>query len=253
MHFLKISTGVDVRIGPAMAVSDGLTPVTSLNLVAADQAELLKHNGAATIDITGRSISTVTGCDGWYDLTLTTTDTNTVGMMTLVIQDTSLVYPMFKDFMVLPAAVYDSLVNGTDTLPADVTQLGGDTQSGTDLKSFADSGYDPANTRVRSDLVAIGTDAASASNFGASTATIITGAVTATTVGDLIFTTDVGAAYTADDALVGRTIMFAQNTTTLALRGQARGISSYETTNGLITLNAPLSASTANTDSFIIF
>lgn len=253
MHYLKLSTGVDVRVGAAMAVSDGLTPVTTLNLVSADQAELLKHDGATTIDITGRTIAAVTGCDGWYDLTLTTTDTNTLGMMTIVIQDTSLIYPIWKDFMVLPAVVYDSLVGGTDTLHADVTQIGGDTQSGTDLKSFADAGYDPANTRVRSDIVALGTDQTAANNFAASAATIITGAVTATTIGDLIFTTDIGVAYTADDALVGRSIMFAQNTTTVALRGQARGISSYETINGLITLNAPLSASVASTDSFIIF
>lgn len=253
MQFLKQSTGVDVRIGPAMAVSDGLTPVTTLNLVSADEAELLKHDGTATVDITGRTIAAVTGCDGWYDLTLTTTDTNTLGMVEIVIQDTSLIYPIFKSFMVLPANSYDALVNGTDNLHSDVLAIGGDTQSGTDLKDFADSGYDPTIHRTYADVRELNGSTDAATRFASSAATLITGAVTATTVGDLIFTTDVGAAYTADDALVGRSIMFAQNTTTVALRGQARGISSYETVNGLITLNAPLSASVASTDSFIIF
>lgn len=116
MQFLKQSTGVDVRVGPAMDPADGVTPVTGLTLGAADQAELLKHDGAATVDISGRTFAAVTGSDGWYDLTLTTTDTNTVGMVTVVVQDASATLPTFTDFMVLPAGVYDVLfanVEGT--------------------------------------------------------------------------------------------------------------------------------------------
>jgi hypothetical protein len=41
------------------------------------------------------------------------------------------------------------LVAGTDTLNADVTQIGGVAQSATDLKDFADAGYDPATNKVQ--------------------------------------------------------------------------------------------------------
>lgn len=37
----------------------------------------------------------------------------------------------------------------TDVVDANVTQLGGSTQSATDLKDFADSGYDPATNKVQ--------------------------------------------------------------------------------------------------------
>lgn len=49
---------------------------------------------------------------------------------------------------VVPAMVYDSLIAGTDVLNADVTQLGGVAQSLTDLKDFADAGYDPDTNKV---------------------------------------------------------------------------------------------------------
>ena len=125
MNLLKQSTAVTVRIGPFMDATDAVTPETGITLGAADQAELLKHSGA-TVDISGATWAAITGCGGYYDLSLTTSHTDTLGMLTVVVQDTSvcLPAPAFRA-MVVPAAIYDSLVGGTDTLPADVTQWNG--------------------------------------------------------------------------------------------------------------------------------
>lgn len=125
MHYLKQSTSVDVRLGPFVDATDGVTPETGVTLGAADQAEALKHDGAATVDISSNTWAAVTGCDGWYDLTLTTTDTNTLGQLTIVVQDSSVCLPVFKDFMVVPANTYDSLVGGTDYLQTDAVQVEG--------------------------------------------------------------------------------------------------------------------------------
>ena len=65
MQLLKQSTGVDVRLGPFVDATDGVTPETGITLGAADQAEALKHNGAATVDISSDTWAAVTGCDGW--------------------------------------------------------------------------------------------------------------------------------------------------------------------------------------------
>ena len=148
MQILKQSTEIKVRIGPAVDATDGVTPETTLDISTADQAELLKHDGAATVDISANTFAAITGCDGWYDLTLTATDTGTLGMLTAVIQDSSLCLPIFIDFMVVTANVYDSLCD-TDTLQADLTQIGGVAQSATDLKDFSDSGYDPSTHKVQ--------------------------------------------------------------------------------------------------------
>lgn len=47
-----------------------------------------------------------------------------------------------------PANVVNSLVVGSDKLQVDVLELVSDTQSATDLKDFADAGYDPAVNKV---------------------------------------------------------------------------------------------------------
>jgi len=135
MQFLKQSTAVDVRIGCFMDISDAVTPVTNVVLASADQAELLKHNGAGTTDISGNAWSAVTNCDGWYDLTLTTDDTATLGLLEVVIQDADLCLPTFARFMVVPTNVYDSFFS-TDNLQVDVTQVGGGAVAGaSDLKA----------------------------------------------------------------------------------------------------------------------
>lgn len=105
---LRQSTQIVVRIGPAVAVGDGFTPVTNLTLSGADEAEALRA-GTATLDISGATFAAVTGADGWYDLTLSTTATSTVGELLIVINDDSLILPLFAVFQVVEEAIYDAI------------------------------------------------------------------------------------------------------------------------------------------------
>lgn len=136
MHWLKQSTSVDVRVGPAMDATDGVSPETTLALGTADQAEALKHNGAATVDISARTFAAVTGCDGWYDLTLSTADTDTLGQLDIVIQDSSLLLPIFKSYMVVPANVWDSLF-GADRLEVDAKEIDSNVEAAQKLSAGA--------------------------------------------------------------------------------------------------------------------
>jgi len=63
----------------------------------------------------------MTGCDGWYNLTLTAGNVDTEGMLTVVIQDSSVCLPVFDRFMIVNANVYDSLyaAAATDYLQVD--------------------------------------------------------------------------------------------------------------------------------------
>lgn len=106
---LRQSTQVVVRIGPAVAVGDGFTPVTTLDLSTADEAELLKAAGAATVSIAAATFAAIASVDGWYDLTLTTSHTDTVGTLDIVINDDSLILPIFARFQVIEEAVFDDL------------------------------------------------------------------------------------------------------------------------------------------------
>ena len=108
-NMLRQSTQIIVRIGPFVDVTNAATPETGITLGAADQAEALKANGAATVDISGATWAAVTGCDGWYDLTLTTSHTDTVGELVIVVQDASVCLPVFARFQVIEEAVFDAL------------------------------------------------------------------------------------------------------------------------------------------------
>lgn len=108
MLVLKQSTSVDIRMGPAVGPTDGVTPVTTAAIVGADQAEVLKANGAATVAMTG-TLAAVTGADGWYDYTCATTDVDTVGEVVFVLQDASLMLPIFVRAQVVEEAIYDAL------------------------------------------------------------------------------------------------------------------------------------------------
>lgn len=108
-QILRQSTQVIVVIGPFVDVTDGFTPETGVTLSGADEAELLKGNSSSTTDISGATFAAITGCDGWYALTLTTSLTDTVGALTIMVNDDSVCLPVFARFQVIPAAAYDAM------------------------------------------------------------------------------------------------------------------------------------------------
>jgi hypothetical protein len=149
MRLLKQSTSVDVPIGPFLDDTDGKTAETALTLTQPDIR--LKKNGAAWAQKAAAQTLTHEE-NGYYEVTLDATDTNTLGLLRLHVIETGAL-PVWEDFMVMPANVWDSLF-GADLLQVDVTQLGGDAQSSTDLKDFADAGYDPATNKVQGVVLA---------------------------------------------------------------------------------------------------
>lgn len=152
MYILRQSTERIIRVGPFVDVTDMFTPEAAVALTGggdpADEAELLKTAGAATVDISANTWAAITGSDGWYNLTLTTGNTDTLGDVKVVVQNDSLHLPVHVSGVVIPAPVYDALFAGSGYLQTDLLQIGGDTQSAADLKDFADAGYDPSTNQV---------------------------------------------------------------------------------------------------------
>jgi hypothetical protein len=108
MQELRANTQVKVKIGPAVAVANGYVPVTTLDLSTADEAELFKHDAAAVTDISAATFAAITSADGYYNLTLTTSHTDTEGLLDVIINDDSLMLPIKASFMVLAEAAWDS-------------------------------------------------------------------------------------------------------------------------------------------------
>lgn len=142
--WLKQSTAIDVIVGPFLDETDGKTAEGALTITQAE-VRLSKNGG----NIAQKNEATALAHDelGYYDCNLDTTDTNTLGRLQLMIHESGAL-PVYHEYMVVTANVYDTLCS-TDVFQSDLTQMGGVVQSATDLKDFADDGYDPTTDKVQ--------------------------------------------------------------------------------------------------------
>ena len=108
---LKQSTAVVVSFGPFLDKTDGVTPETGL-VTAIDHATtgilLSKNGGALTIRSQAVTASTYDAY-GNYRVTLSATDTNTVGTLRAQFIETATCLPVWQDFIVVEEEVYDDL------------------------------------------------------------------------------------------------------------------------------------------------
>ena len=119
-QWLKQSTAVTVKMGPFLDETDGKTAETALTISQAD-IRLSKNGGAfaQTNNVAGATHDE----GGEYGVPLDTTDTNTLGRLKVRIHKTGAL-PVWQEFMVVPANVWDSMF-GADLLQVDTTQWAG--------------------------------------------------------------------------------------------------------------------------------
>ncbi len=109
MLILRQGATHKVVIGPVVAVGDGFTPVTNLDVATADEAEAIKHDNGTVVDISGYTWAAIATADGYYHLTLHNDISGTVGHLTVVINDDSLCLPVRADFTIIEEAAYDAM------------------------------------------------------------------------------------------------------------------------------------------------
>jgi len=100
--------------------TDGRTAETALTITQSD-IRLKKNGGNWAQKNAAQTLSHEE--NGYYEVTLDATDTNTVGLLRVAVNEAGAL-PIWEDFMVLPANVYDSLIGGSDTLDVQVTGMG---------------------------------------------------------------------------------------------------------------------------------
>lgn len=118
--FLKQSTAVSVVLGPFVDSTDGDTAETGLTIAQADVR--LSKNAGAYAQV-GESTSASHMEAGNYSKPLNTTDTGTLGILTISVKPTGALR-VRQDYAVLPANVYDSFFS-TDLLDVSLVQIAG--------------------------------------------------------------------------------------------------------------------------------
>ena len=125
MRVLKQSTQVDVLIGPLIDDGDfkSVEESVAYNATGID-VDVIK--GVTKADV---SLANSAGdgywrhvANGYYAVTLSTTDTGTLGRLRVTFEATG-VLPCWECFVVVPANIYDSLIAGSDKLYVDAVEI----------------------------------------------------------------------------------------------------------------------------------
>ncbi len=297
MSFLKQATSQAVRFGPFVDDGDFKTSEISLTIAQADMQ--LSKDGAAFAQKNAVGNATH-DTDGWYSTTLDATDTATVGELILQVAGVTGALPVWVRWYVLEEAIYDALyaasaagfdasgrvdvgswlgtAAATPTIAGvpevDLTHIGGDAQSATDLKDFADAGYDPGSNKVNgvvlvdttttnSDMVAEAPaasanadavwdeargDHVAAGSFGQVGELIVANGVVETDASNSALQVQTDLAEASNDHYDVMTILF----TSGAEAGQSRLITSYVGATGIVSWNAALTGTPADDVTFVI-
>lgn len=142
MRYLRYGTATRVTIGPFLDKTDGITPEVALTVTSCHLTLMADTAGVPTLVLDANATASagdndmvhVTGDDaGFYDLELTAAQLTYYGRAMLSINDVATHCPVFHEFMILPAQVYDSLALGSEVLSVNATSLGGVAQTGRDI------------------------------------------------------------------------------------------------------------------------
>lgn len=130
--YLKQSTAVTIKVGP-LTNNPGEDPIT-VDPFLASAIRISKNGGALAVrsDTSDGALDAV----GIYDVALNATDTNGLGILT-VVAFTAGLHPHRQTYQVLPANVWDSLMAGSDTLDVQVTGIGANVVTATSIASNA--------------------------------------------------------------------------------------------------------------------
>jgi hypothetical protein len=112
----QATAGQEVPLGPFLDSTDGDSEEAGLTINAADI--LIWKTGATTLPAKNSGGATHIS-DGIYYATLDASDTNTVGSMKIFVHVAGALFCTLT-CLVLPTAVYDSLIAGSDSLTVDL-------------------------------------------------------------------------------------------------------------------------------------
>lgn len=135
--WLKQSTAAVVPFGPFVDKTDGVTLETGLvsSLDHASTGIKLSKNGGAYAVRHATVTATTYDSYGMYLVTLDTTDTATLGRLSMVFSEAGTCLPVWLEFMIAPANVWDSMF-GADYLQVDNAQWLGQTIAAVDTNGY---------------------------------------------------------------------------------------------------------------------
>jgi hypothetical protein len=110
-----------IMLGPFLDATDGVTAETGITAAAMEPNIMLSKAGGG-FALRSETDDPAHSQTGWYTVPLDATDTSTPGKLIVKVHDSAVHMPVWTEFQVVPANVYDSLVGGSDKLQVDVDE-----------------------------------------------------------------------------------------------------------------------------------
>jgi len=181
--YLKQSTAVTIKVGPFVDEDDGKTAEDSLTISQGD-VRLSKNGGnmAQKNEATSLTHDEI----GMYDCPINTTDTNTLGILTVNVHESGAL-PVRMDFMVLPANVWDSFF-GADALQVHAVEIANDLITAASIAANAIGSAEIADGAITAAKIATGAvdaDALAADAVSEIAAAIASPSINTTTIATL--------------------------------------------------------------------
>jgi hypothetical protein len=141
--YLKQSTAIDLPLGPFLDDTDGKTAETALTLTQPD-IRLKKNGGAWAQKNASQTLSHEEA--GYYEVSLDTTDTNTLGLLAVAVHESGAL-PVRQDYLIITADAWE-LMHGTAQLAA--------IKAKTDSLTFTSANMVDANVQRINDVLITG-------------------------------------------------------------------------------------------------
>jgi|GEM_PF-1746401 len=119
----------EILLGTFVDDTDGKTPETGLTIANTD-IKLWKEGASSEVSKNSGGATHVAG--GRFHAVLDSTDTNTLGKLEINVHVPGAL-PVRREFLVVPAMVYDSVVLGSDRFDVNVTHIADTAQTGRDI------------------------------------------------------------------------------------------------------------------------
>ena len=176
MRYLKQNTATVITVGPFYDKTDGITPEVALTATNEKITFIVDNAGTPTLAVDANATASggsndfvhVTNDDGgYYTLELAAANVNYLGGALLSITYATDHCPVFHEFTILPANIYDSMIAGTDLFDINIAQY-----LGTAVPTADTAGYPKVTVKSGSGTGEISLSSGGVSLSGTGTADI---------------------------------------------------------------------------------
>ena len=131
---LKADTQVVVQFGPFVDKDTGVDLESAISAATLDNVTTgirISKNGGTFAARAATVVASAYDAHGMYKITLKTGDVDTEGVLRMVYDDAATCLPVWQDYQVVPAGVYDAMFSGTGTWITNLVSSAGKIISGT--------------------------------------------------------------------------------------------------------------------------